>query len=67
MYGRDGWCDGREVKPWVWDVTDDLLPVGHNNTIEYFGWFNGTTPHPTTSGAYIIMYSHLTFYTATSA
>ena len=64
VYGRDGWCDGREVDPWVWDVTDELLPPGKgNNTIQYFGWFEGHTPDPTTAGAYIIMYSHLAFYT----
>lgn len=64
VYGRDGWCDGREVHPWVWDVTADLYSAasGKLNTITYFGWFEGHTPDPTSPGAYIIMYSHLTFY-----
>lgn len=23
-YGRDGWCDGQDVKPLVWDITSAL-------------------------------------------
>lgn len=26
FYGRDGWCDGMEVRPWLIDVTSELLP-----------------------------------------
>ena len=60
LYGRDGWCDGQEVVPWVVDITSALQSP--NNTIEYFGWFNNTDPHPTRDPGNIIMYSYLTYY-----
>ncbi|KAG2446292.1 hypothetical protein HXX76_000881 [Chlamydomonas incerta] len=25
-YGRGGWCDGAAVRPWIVDITDELLP-----------------------------------------
>merc|ERR1711871_1075397 len=25
MYGRNGWCDGQDVKPLVWDVTESFM------------------------------------------
>ncbi|XP_038058293.1 uncharacterized protein LOC119729686 isoform X2 [Patiria miniata] len=60
LYGRDGWCDGREVDPWVFNVTAQLTS-GQNN-ITYFGWFEGKDPNPTENPGYIIMYSYLVFY-----
>jgi len=60
LYGRDGWCDGQEVVPWVVDITS--AAQSPNNTIEYFGWFNNTDPHPTRDPGNIIMYSYLTYY-----
>ena len=60
LYGRDGWCDGQEVVPWVVDITSALQSP--NNTIEYFGWFNNTDPHPTWDPGKIVMYSCLTYY-----
>ncbi|XP_022088506.1 uncharacterized protein LOC110978103 [Acanthaster planci] len=60
LYGRDGWCDGREVDPWVFDVTAQVTS-GQNN-ITYFGWFEGKDPNPTGTPGYIIMYSYLVFY-----
>lgn len=60
LYGRDGWCDGQEVFPWVVDITSALQPS--NNTIEYFGWFNNTDPNPTSNPGQIIMYSYLVYY-----
>lgn len=30
-YGRNGWCDGNRVKPWVIDVTSTLLDTLHKN------------------------------------
>ncbi|KAL3836195.1 hypothetical protein ACJMK2_021637 [Sinanodonta woodiana] len=62
LYGRDGWCDGRNVFPWVIDVTDQLMPSGETNTIKYFGWFNGTDPNPQQNPGSIIMYSYLVYY-----
>jgi hypothetical protein len=49
--GRDGWCDGQNVRPWVVDVTDALFPAGAaadsvNNTLWYAGYFQGHTPAP---------------------
>ncbi|XP_071505492.1 uncharacterized protein [Diadema antillarum] len=61
LYGRDGWCDGREVDPWVVDITAQVK-LGTANTITYFGWFNGTDPNPTTNPGEIIMYSYLVYY-----
>ncbi|XP_063952301.1 uncharacterized protein LOC129255975 [Lytechinus pictus] len=61
LYGRDGWCDGREVDPWVVDVTSQVNMEG-SNSIKYFGWFNGTDPDPTANPGVIIMYSYLVMY-----
>ncbi len=35
FYGRDGWCDGQDVRPWVQDVSAFLVPGV--NTISYVG------------------------------
>lgn len=61
LYGRDGWCDGQEVIPWVVDITGAVSKAS-NNTIDYFGWFNNTDPHPTRDPGQIIMYSYLVYY-----
>jgi len=62
LYGRDGWCDGQEVSPWIVDVTQQVT-IGASNTVLYYGWYDGATPNPTESPGYIIMYSYLSFYT----
>jgi len=61
LYGRDGWCDGQEVIPWVVDITGAVSKAS-NNTIDYFGWFNNTDPNPTRDPGQIIMYSYLVYY-----
>lgn len=61
LYGRDGWCDGQDVIPWVVDITSALNKAS-NNTIVYFGWFNNTDPNPTRDPGNIIMYSYLVYY-----
>ena len=33
-YGRNGWCDGEDVKPLVWDITGALASSG-SNTLNY--------------------------------
>ncbi len=33
LYGRDGWCDGQDVKPWIIDVTSQVsYPSEHDIT-----------------------------------
>lgn len=61
LYGRDGWCDGQHVRPWVVDVTDQILEGQGINQATYFGWFNGTDPKAE-DGATIVMNSWLVFY-----
>ncbi|XP_032239840.1 uncharacterized protein LOC116619295 [Nematostella vectensis] len=62
LYGRDGWCCGQDVVPWVTDVTDQVKLNGKTNTIEYFGWFNGTDPNPKMNAGNILMNSYLVYY-----
>ena len=61
LYGRDGWCDGQQVNPWVFDITSQL-DLHSNNTIVYSGLFNGTDPNPTENPGVIIMSSYLVYY-----
>lgn len=61
LYGRDGWCDGQEVVPWVIDILEQVT-LGRNNTITYHGWFNGTDPNPSRDPGQILMYSYLVYY-----
>ena len=61
LYGRDGWCDGQQVEPWVFDITSDLQ--ASNNSISYFGWFDGKDPNPTENPGVIRLVSYLVFYT----
>lgn len=63
LYGRDGWCPGQDVVPWVVDVTDQIhRDNGALNTVTYYGWFNGTDPHPIKNPGEILMTSYLIFY-----
>jgi Peptide-N-glycosidase F, C terminal len=43
--GRDGWCPGLDVKPWVIDVTKDVM-IGGMNTVTYKGLYKGMTYTP---------------------
>ncbi|XP_047136930.1 uncharacterized protein LOC100204111 isoform X1 [Hydra vulgaris] len=61
LYGRDGWCDGENVSPWVEDITSQVR-LGETNNIRYFGLFNGTDPNPKINPGNIIMYSYLVEY-----
>ena len=62
LYGRDGWCDGQEVLPWVVDITE-CVHQGKND-VKYFGLFNGKDPDPDPKvvPGYIMMYSNVIFY-----
>ena len=62
--GRDGWCDGQAVRPWVIDITAQLVPSPGVNNVSYVGLFQGATPNPTTPGAVIIMQSFVSLYGA---
>jgi len=67
LYGRDGWCDGREVAPWVVDLTDQLKPTG--NVVKYHGLFNGSIPDPSSlqQGSPVMMLrAYITFYEAST-
>ena len=50
-YGRGGWCPGKQVDPWIIDVTGDVTP-GQTATIAYQGLFEGAdyVPQPSNSG-----------------
>ena len=63
LYGRDGWCDGQQVDPWVIDITNELASDSQNN-VTYFGLFNGKNPNPTQNPGVINMVSYLVYYTA---
>lgn len=62
LYGRDGWCDGRNVFPWIIDITQQIQKGQETNVINYFGWFKGTDPNPKQNPGEIILYSYLIFY-----
>ena len=62
LYGRDGWCCGKDVVPWVVDITDQVDIGGRLNKVKYFGLFNGSEPHPTRDPGYIVMKSYLVYY-----
>jgi hypothetical protein len=61
LYGRDGWCPGQDVVPWVKDITNQV-DLKRENTMKYFGYFNGTDPNPRHSPGNIDMSSYLVFY-----
>lgn len=52
VYGRGGWCPGKQVDPWSADVTSAVDLAG-SNTITYQGLFEGATyvPVPYNSGS----------------
>jgi hypothetical protein len=58
-FGRGGWCPGRQVDPFVVDVTGEVT-LGANATVSYRGLFNGNDP-PDGAGnidlvSYIVVY-----------
>ena len=62
LYGRDGWCDGQEVNPWIEDISDQVKFNEQTNSISYHGYFNDKDPAPKANPGYIIMHSFLVFY-----
>uniref|UniRef100_H2YWF0 Peptide-N-glycosidase F C-terminal domain-containing protein n=1 Tax=Ciona savignyi TaxID=51511 RepID=H2YWF0_CIOSA len=61
LYGRDGWCDGLQVDPWLIDVSSELIPNSINN-ITYRGLFNGKDPNPKQNPGLIRVASYLIYY-----
>lgn len=63
LYGRDGWCDGQDVHPWLADVSADLKPPEAGpNVIEYKGLYQGHDPSPRQNAGYIMQSSTLSFF-----
>ena len=63
QYGRNGWCDGQHVRPWLADVTADLRAADDvENVVEYVGLFEGREPDPKAVPGYIMMQSGITIY-----
>jgi hypothetical protein len=58
-FGRGGWCPGRQVDPWVTDVTAEATP-GQPLHLEYHGLYGGKVP-PDGSGD-ITLSSYLVEY-----
>ncbi|MEL6342767.1 MAG: peptide-N-glycosidase F-related protein [Myxococcota bacterium] len=54
-FNRSSWCPGKEVDPWVWDVTSQVTP-GQTATIEY------TTNYGQVTGGSIVLSSYLVFW-----
>jgi hypothetical protein len=63
FYGRNGWCDGQDVRPVIFDITADLMhEPGGSNEIAYFGLFRGGDPSPQQTPGFIMMQSSLVLY-----
>ena len=64
LYGRNGWCDGQNVQPFVADITADLQRAGSGkaNTVEYTGLYRGQDPDPDGVPGYIMQTSSIAFY-----
>jgi len=67
VFGRGGWCPGKQVDPWSAEVTDDVNLTGENN-IAYRGLFQGETYVPVAHdsgqgfGAGIVASTWLVYY-----
>ncbi|KAK9834955.1 hypothetical protein WJX84_012406, partial [Apatococcus fuscideae] len=59
QYGRNGWCDGQQVEPTVFDVTEEMAPAGSLNHVSYQGLFQGKDPDPQQPPGYIMMQSSI--------
>lgn len=64
MYGRDGWCDGMAVAPWMSDISDIVAKPGRTTSFLYRALFNGTDPDPAAgaSPGYIMMNSFVAYF-----
>lgn len=76
LYGRDGWCNGREVGPRVLNLTADLnLSPGATNELTYEGLWcdapgNCSAPDPTSQSQgspVMMMRAYLVLFTSAAA
>ena len=63
-FGRDGWCDGQDVRPWAVDVSAALdWAPGATNTVLYSAQMwnstNGAWGEPASNGGYFLMVANL--------
>ena len=65
-FGRNGWCDGMDVKPVVFDISADISGVAAANTLTYtaLAFPNGARSNGTDKGCggYIQQSSYLIYY-----
>eukprot|EP00042_Codosiga_hollandica_P036604 m.281376 g.281376 ORF g.281376 m.281376 type:complete len:646 (+) comp54929_c0_seq2:1304-3241(+) len=60
-YGRNGWCDGQDVRPWVVDITDVVF-TNQTNEIVYYAMQDNFFPNLTSTSGNIVMESNLVLY-----
>lgn len=62
-YGRDGWCDGSSVRPWLIDISDDIDFSSGSFLASYKGLYNGQDPNPTPQQnmPYMIVHVYVSF------
>jgi|ERR1712216_812102 len=66
-YGRNGWCDGQDVKPLVWDITDSIPNIKEGvHSLRYYAlsYANGDPNKPNENGCsgIILLSSYLLFW-----
>lgn len=66
--GRNGWCDGQDVAPLVWDITHAVqAEPGAQFDVSYYALsydVGGANPTDAGCGGHIIMSSNVVFYAA---
>eukprot|EP00955_Chlamydomonas_euryale_P117185 366459-Chlamydomonas_euryale.AAC.2 len=70
FFGRNGWCNGRDVTPQSWDVSDELLPPGGTNVLRYRSLLRGEEYDGVSDvdgAAELLMSSYLVFYASGAA
>merc|ERR1712232_1363769 len=63
-FGRNGWCNGHAIRPWVVDVTTAVLPLDRFEVTYFARMYDSATGGwrtPNSTG-YILLSSHLAVY-----
>lgn len=61
--GRNGWCNGRDVVPLVWDVGSELqYGLGRYNVLQYRSLQGGLQYNVTDTPAEMLVASYLTLF-----